>query len=220
VYQAPRIDADRGRGDLRPPEGETVPLRRLVMLRHGETVGNSSVRFHGASDVPLSDAGRAQLRAAARGLRQEFFDLVVASPLRRSWEGAALVAPGAPVRIEDGLREIDFGRWEGLSAEEIEQRDPVLYREWRERKAAFEYPGGEPRAGFRARVRGAFERIEASGAHSALLVAHKGVIRSLVDHLTGAPLADGEPELAEAVGLSRGPDGRWFLGRRGSEPAV
>ncbi len=196
-----------------------MSLRRLVMLRHGETVGNSSVRFHGAADLPLSDAGREQLRAAARGLRQEFFDLVVASPLRRSWEGAALVAGGAPVRIEDGLREIDFGRWEGLTAEEIERRDPVLYREWRARKPGFEYPGGEPRAEFRNRVGRAFERIEASGAESVLLVAHKGVIRTLAEKLTGAPLADGEPELACAVGLSRDPAGRWFAGRRGSDPA-
>jgi broad specificity phosphatase PhoE len=195
-----------------------VPLRRLVMLRHGETVGNSSVRFHGAADVPLSGAGRAQLREAARGLRQEFFDLVVASPLRRSWEGAALVTGGAPVRIEDGLREIDFGRWEGLTAAEIEQRDPVLYREWRARNPGFEYPGGELRAEFRGRVGRAFDRIEASGAGSALLVGHKGVIRTLAEDLTGAPLADGEPELAGAVGLSRDPAGRWFLGRRGSDP--
>jgi broad specificity phosphatase PhoE len=193
-----------------------VPLRRLVMLRHGETVGNSSVRFHGAADVPLSDAGRAQVRAAVRRLRQEFFDLVVASPLRRSWEGAVLAAGGSAVRIEDGLREIHFGRWEGLTAEEIEQRDPVLYREWQARKSGFEYPGGEPRAEFRARVRRAFERIEASGAESALLVGHKGVIRSLAEHLIGAPLTDGEPGLAEAVGLSRDPEGRWFLGRRGT----
>jgi broad specificity phosphatase PhoE len=197
-----------------------VSLRRLVMLRHGETVGNSSVRFHGAADVPLSDAGRAQLRAAARGLRQEFFDLVVASPLRRSWEGAAVVAGGAPVRIEDGLREIDFGRWEGLSAPEIESRDPVLYREWRARKPGFEYPGGELRADFQRRVMQAFDRIEASGAESVLLVGHKGVIRTLAENLTGVPLADGEPGLACAVGLSRDPAGRWFLGRRGSEPAV
>jgi len=133
---------------------------------------------------------------------------VVASPLRRSWEGAALLAGGAPVRIEDGLREIDFGRWEGLSAPEIEHRDPVLYREWRARKPGFEYPGGELRAEFQGRVMRAFDRIEASGAESVLLVGHKGVIRTLAEKLTGAPLADGEPELARSVDLSRDPAGR------------
>ena len=195
-----------------------MSLRRLVMLRHGETVGNSSVRFHGAGDVPLSDAGRSQLRAAARGMRQEVFDLVVASPLRRSWEAAMLVAGGAPVRIEDGLREIHFGRWEGLTAGEIELRDPVLYREWRERAPGFEFPGGEIRAEFRARVLAAFERIAGSGAKSALLVGHKGVIRTIGEHLLGEPLADDEPHLACAAGLSRDASGKWFLGRHGSNP--
>ena len=43
-------------------------LRRIVALRHGETTGQSSIRFHGSSDLPLSDEGRAQMREAAKGL--------------------------------------------------------------------------------------------------------------------------------------------------------
>ena len=61
-------------------------LRRLVLIRHGETVGESSVRFHGSNDVELSAEGRALMREVGRGLRGEVFDLVLASPLRRSWE--------------------------------------------------------------------------------------------------------------------------------------
>jgi broad specificity phosphatase PhoE len=188
------------------------------MLRHGETTGNSNARFHGAADVPLSDAGRAQMREAAGRLAQEVFDLVVASPLRRSWEAARIVAGGAPVRIEDGLREIHFGRWEGLTREEIEARDPVLYREWRARVPGFEFPGGELRADFQARVMRAFGRLEASGAGGVLLVGHKGVIRTIAEKLLGAPLRDGEPDLGCLVGLSRDPAGTWFAGRRGSDP--
>ena len=48
-------------------------LRRIVLLRHGETVGNSKERFHGSSDLPLSDEGRAQMRAATRRLAGEVF---------------------------------------------------------------------------------------------------------------------------------------------------
>lgn len=188
-----------------------MPLRRLAMLRHGETVGNSSLRFHGSADVALSDAGRAQMREAARALREAVFDLVVASPLRRSWEAARIVAGAVPVRIEEGLREIDFGRWEGLSDAEIAARDPVLHREWRERAPGFEYPGGELRAEFRGRVMRAFERIDASGAEGALVVAHKGVIRTLAERLLGNPLPDGIPDLATAVHLSRGGDEVWRL---------
>jgi broad specificity phosphatase PhoE len=188
-----------------------LPLRRLVMIRHGETVGNSSQRFHGAKDVALSEAGRAQMREAARALREAVFDLVVASPLRRAWEGASIVAGAAPVRLEEGLREIDFGRWEGLTDGEIALRDPVLHREWRSRAPGFEFPGGELRAEFRGRVMQAFERIDASGAEGALVVAHKGVIRSIAERLLAAPLPDGDPGLACAVHLSRGAGDAWRL---------
>jgi broad specificity phosphatase PhoE len=79
-------------------------LRRIVMIRHGETVGNSRERLHGAGDVALSETGRAHMRAAARDLGHEVFDSVVASPLRRSWQSAAIVAGGAP--LADGAPEL------------------------------------------------------------------------------------------------------------------
>ncbi len=193
-------------------------LRRIVMIRHGETIGNSSVRFHGSSDVPLSDEGRGQLRRVAKALRTEVFDLVVASPLRRSWEGASIVAGGATVRLEDDFREIDFGRWEGLTGEEIRDSDPVLYQDWQGKVEAFEFPGGEPRAEFRARVNRGLDRMIEGGASAVLLVVHKGIIRMIAEKLLSHPLEDGHPELGGVVSLSRNADGTWFAGRRSSDP--
>jgi broad specificity phosphatase PhoE len=194
-------------------------LRRIVMIRHGETVGNSSVRFHGSGDLALSDAGREQLRQTARRLRGENFDVVVASPLRRSWEGAAIVAGGAPIRLEAGFREIHFGRWEGMTAEEIQASDPVLYRDWQAKAEGFEFPGGESRAVFRARVEDGLDRLLQSGATAALLVVHKGIIRTIAEKLLGSAIEDGQPELGGLVSLSRGADGSWTEGRRSSDPA-
>jgi broad specificity phosphatase PhoE len=191
--------------------------RRIVLLRHGDTVGDSHSRFHGSNDVALSEAGRAQVLAAVLELRKEVFDLVVASPLRRSWQSAALASGGASVRLEPDFREIHFGRWEGLTAQEIEARDPVLYRDWQARAPGFEYPSGEPRAEFRKRVLRGLERIGDSGATSALAVIHKGVIRSIAEHLLGAPLEDGIPPLGGWVGLTRSGE-TWFAGRRSSDP--
>jgi broad specificity phosphatase PhoE len=193
-------------------------LRRIVLLRHGETVGNSRERFHGSRDVALSDEGREHMRAASRLLAREVFDVVVASPLRRSWEAARIVAGGAPVRLEPGFREIHFGRWEGLTAEEIEAADPVLYRDWRARAPGFEFPSGELRGAFRERVIAGLARLEQSGAAHALLVVHKGVIRTIAEHLLGSPLEDGIPGLGCAESLTRAADGPWFRGRHGSDP--
>jgi broad specificity phosphatase PhoE len=192
-------------------------LRRIVMVRHGETEGQSSVRFHGSADVRLNDEGRAQLREAARKMRTEVFDLVVASPLRRSWEGAVIVSGGAPVRLYPEFREVHFGHWEGLTAEEIEASDPALYQDWQSDAANFDYPGGEPRAEFRARVKRGLDSLMASGAASVLLVSHKGVIRAIGEQLVGQPLSDG-PELGGVVSLSRGADDAWIEGRRSSNP--
>src|SRR5690606_26370675 len=134
------------------------------LVRHGDTEGDSRHRLHGSADVPLSDAGRAQMREVALGLSREVFDLVVASPLRRSWEAARIVSGGAPVRLEDGFREIHFGRWEGRSPEEIQASDPVGYQDWQARAPGFEFPGGEAREAFRARVLAGLAAVEASGA--------------------------------------------------------
>ena len=191
-------------------------LRRIVLLRHGNTVGNSHERFHGSGDVALSDEGRQQVRAAGRRLATEVFEVVAASPLRRAWQSAALLCGGAPVLLVPEFREIDFGRWEGLTAEEIEAQDPVLYRAWREGAPDFEFPGGERRAAFRERVVKGLAALERTGAENALVVAHRGVIRALAQHLLGEPLQK-PPELGELVSFTR--DGeRWFLGRRGSNP--
>jgi len=191
-------------------------LRRIVLIRHGDTVGNSKERYHGSGDVALSDEGRAQMRAASRRLATEVFDLVASSPLRRAWQSAALLSGGTQVLLVPEFREIDFGRWEGMTAEEIEAQDPVLYKAWREGAADFEFPGGERRAAFRDRVAAGLATLAHTGAENALVVAHRGVIRALGNHLLGAPLATG-PELGEIVSFTR--DGEhWFLGRRGSNP--
>lgn len=193
-------------------------LRRLVLVRHGETDGHSSVRFHGSTDVDLSEEGRAQMRRVA-GTHPEGADLVVASPLRRSWRAAALAGGGRPVRLEADFREIHFGRWEGLSREEIQARDPVLFEDWQKRAPGFEFPGGEPREAFRERVQRGLDRLLAEDARDALLVLHKGVIRVIVETLTGeAPSAD-EPAIGGSIVVTRRPDGRWFRGQHSSNPA-
>jgi broad specificity phosphatase PhoE len=192
------------------------PLRRIVLIRHGDTVGNSRERFHGSGDVALSDEGRRQIRDAGRRLATEVFEVVAASPLRRAWQSAAMLSNGAPVLLVPEFREIDFGRWEGLTAEEIEAQDPVLYRTWRENAPDFEFPGGERRAAFRERVVRGLTTLANTGAENALVVAHRGVIRALGAHLLGTPLA-APPELGETVSFTR--DGeRWFQGRRSSNP--
>jgi probable phosphoglycerate mutase len=193
-------------------------VRRLVLGRHGETDGASSVRFYGATDVDLCDEGRAQMRRLAADLRTEPADLVMASPLRRSWRSAWILSGGAPVRLENDFREVDFGRWEGLTRDEIHARDPILFEDWQARAESFEYPGGESRKAFRERVLRGLERLLASEAQEPLVVVHKGVVRTIVEALTGETTSPDEPAVGSAIGLTRDPSGRWYRGRRSSNP--
>jgi broad specificity phosphatase PhoE len=193
-------------------------MRRLVLVRHGESEGNSSDRLIGSGDPAVSAEGRRQMLAARAALAGEVIDLVVASPARRAWQSAQVLTGGAPLRLEHDFREIHFGRWEGRSVAEIEAADPVRFEQWRALAPEFEYPGGELRAEFRARVERGLERLLASGASSALVVAHKGVVRAVVEKLTGLALERARPRLGEVVVLTRQPDGSWIPGRRSSNP--
>ena len=193
-------------------------LRHIVLVRHGEPEGQSSVRFHGASDVDLSAEGAAQMRALGARLRNARFGAVVASPLRRSWRSAHLVGNGAPVRIETDFREIDFGRWEGLTAEEIQATDPSLYQDWQAKSPGFEFPNGETRAAFRTRIEAGVGRLLAAGGGSALVVVHKGVIRAIAQALTGEAQEGDGLELGQTLELHR--KGETFVrGITSSNPA-
>jgi len=171
---------------------------RLILVRHGETEGQSSIRYHGRTDVALSELGRSQMRAARDAIHAHHgrleFAHVFASPLVRASEGARLIAgDSAELSILEDFVEVHFGLFEGLTAEEIRERHPDHYAQWNADRLApnYTYPGGESRAAFMERVVGGVAKMlqlwhpEAGKASTALLVAHRGVIRTTVHHLTG-----------------------------------
>ncbi len=192
-------------------------LTRLILVRHGETLGESSIRYYGATDVPLSDLGRGQAREARSRIPGETFEAVWTSSLCRAWESAQIIAPGHDVRIESDFREIHFGRWEGLTREEIERTDPDLFEAWQARKPDFEFPEGETRAAFRRRIERGLSQLRASEAQSVLVVAHKGVIRTLLELVTDQTLEAEMPPLGGVIHASRDAAGVWSTGRVGSD---
>jgi broad specificity phosphatase PhoE len=193
-------------------------LRRLVLVRHGDTDAHSGERLIGSGDPSLSASGRDEMRRARAALAGQVVDLVVSSPARRAFQSAAVLTGGAPLRLEPDFREIHFGRWEGRSLAEIQSADPVLFQQWRDLTPDFEYPGGELRAAFRARVQRGLDRVLAANAIGALLVVHKGVIRAIVDSLTSQPPERKHPALGEVIVVTRRSDGGWRVGSHSSNP--
>ncbi|MCA8944460.1 MAG: histidine phosphatase family protein [Planctomycetes bacterium] len=168
--------------------------RRLFMVRHGETVGASSIRFYGATDLELDELGRDQVGRLGPLIASERFEAVVHSPLIRARQSAAILLeslqePPAIVESEPSFRELDFGVFEGMTIDEIENADPAWFEEWQAGRAT-EFPGGDSIAGFRARVSAAFRDVIARHPDGDLLVvAHKGVLKNGLATLCGYDFA-------------------------------
>ncbi|MYV97554.1 hypothetical protein GT354_04540 [Streptomyces sp. SID3343] len=164
----------------------------LLLLRHGETALTPHKRFSGSggSDPSLSAAGRRQAEAtaamlAARGTVQA----VVASPLRRCRETAEAVAArlGLDVRIDEGLREADFGAWDGLTSAEVRQRYPDELAAWLRSPTATP-SGGESFENVARRVALSRDRLLARYAgRTVLVVSHVTPVRQLIRLAFDAP---------------------------------
>jgi ribonuclease H / adenosylcobalamin/alpha-ribazole phosphatase len=170
-----------------PARGQAT---RTLLLRHGETALSAERRFAGRGDIPLTGAGRDQAAAAAARLAQRGgIDAIVTSPLLRARQTAEAVAraSGAPLQVEDGLAETDFGKWEGLTFAEASQRWPDEVSAWLG-STDVAPPGGESFAAVGLRVSAALDRLLA-GPHgqTLLLVSHVTPIKTLVCQALLAP---------------------------------
>ena len=161
---------------------------RVYLVRHGATTLSAEDRFAGATDVPLSDEGREQVRHLAERLGAEEISAVFASPLSRTMETASILAQphGLPVQPVSGLREISHGRWEQMTRQEVERRFPEEAAEWGRDPFTFAPEGGESGLAVTARALPALmEIIRGHLGRQVLVVSHKATIRLLLSSLLG-----------------------------------
>jgi broad specificity phosphatase PhoE len=179
------------------PQGAPGLSRRsLVLVRHGESDLNAAGRFVGRSDPPLNPRGEGQARALAAEVARFAPEVVVASPLLRARRTADLASahcePARTVEVDERLREVDFGAWEGLTFDEAREADPSGF-------AAFEsgridgFPGGESVQDVAGRM---LPAVTAREATRALFVSHATVVRLTVAALLGLDL----PAYRQALG--------------------
>jgi probable phosphoglycerate mutase len=165
----------------------------FVLLRHGETPLTPQKRFSGSggTDPSLSDVGRDQAeRAGAALAKRGTIQAIIASPLTRTRETAAVVAShlGLDVTIDEGLRETDFGAWEGLTFGEVRERYPDDMTAWLADPEAQPTGGGESFAATATRIAATRDRLVAAHAgRTVLLVSHVTPIKTFVRLALGAP---------------------------------
>jgi len=156
-----------------------MDVTRLIAVRHGETAWNVDTRLQGQLDIPLNATGTWQAERLGEALADEPIAAVYASDLSRAWQTAQAIA--APHRIEIvadvGLRERNFGHFEGKTFAHIEAELPEQARLWRTWDTTFAPTGGESLIVFRDRVIATASAIAASHlGELVVLVAHGGVM--------------------------------------------
>ena len=163
---------------------------RLLLIRHAATAWTVQGRFQGQTDVPLSPHGRRQATALARRLRAETLHMLYASDLQRAWETARTIAapPALQVHAEPRLREMAFGRWEGLTYAELQQQDAERLAAWERDQLHSAPPGGETLQQMTQRVRAAYADILAAGQEKTVgVVADGGPLQLLLCLALGLP---------------------------------
>ena len=175
-----------------------MTVRRLVMLRHGQTEFNLGSRMQGQLDTELTELGRAQAIAAAEALAKHQPLLVVSSDLRRAYDTALELQgrTGLPVRSDERLRETHLGDWQGMTHTEIDTEAPGARLAWRE-DARWAPHGGESRVDVAARALPLIAELVANEpdwgavdepARPVVLVAHGGLIAALTAALLRLPV--------------------------------
>ncbi|MBY0387896.1 MAG: histidine phosphatase family protein [Mycobacterium pseudokansasii] len=207
-----------------------MSVRRLVMLRHGQTDFNLGSRMQGQLDTHLSELGRAQAVAAAEALGKLQPLLIVSSDLRRAYDTAITLGErtGLQVRVDRRLRETHLGDWQGMTHAQIDVEAPGARLAWRE-DATWAPHGGESRIDVADRSLPLVTELLSSEAgwgdprqpdRPVVLVAHGGLIAALTAALLRLPVAHwpalggmGNASWTQLSGHSTGADGhlRWRL---------
>jgi len=191
---------------------------RFFLVRHGQTEWNRQERFRGQADMPLNETGREQARRVAERLVGMSIAAIYSSRLQRATQTAQPLAEALhlPIQTLEGLLDIDYGTWEGLSPEEVAERDPERYRQWLTTPQTVTFPDGEGLADVRHRAMTAIHSLaEQHVGQAIVLVSHKivnKVILCAVLGLTNEAIWRIEQETG-AINVFDAQDGRFVVSR-------
>lgn len=165
----------------------------LYLFRHGLTKGNLNAQYIGHTDLPLTTGSIEELKSIKAKKHYPSVDAVFSSPLRRCTESAKIMFPSNKVMVIDDFIEYNFGEFEGLTADELQDNDS--FREWLKGDIYAKAPFGESNAEFVQRICAAFEKVIdgciKTGTQNIAIVGHAGVIMTILScyGLPEAPMA-------------------------------
>ena len=165
---------------------------KIILFRHGESIGNAKKIYLGHTDLDLSENGYAQARAAAEYFKNEKISAIYSSDLKRAYHTAMEHAKLRSIDVipSQELREVHVGEWEGVYLDEVRAKWPVEFDvEWKQKFGSSTPPGGEPVFNAGKRMHDKLLSIAKSEDGKIMVAAHAAVIRAFWCYLSGA-----EPE--------------------------
>jgi broad specificity phosphatase PhoE len=163
-------------------------MTKIHLVRHGQTEWNTQLVFRGRKDIPLNEMGHKQARALAGTLKDRNIGAIYTSPLRRAVETAQPVATLFDLAIVpvEGLIDINYGEWEGLSHDEIKKRYAHQYGQWEKRPELVQFPQGETLDAVKERAFSALtDIVRMNPARSVLIISHRVTNKVLLCALLG-----------------------------------
>jgi broad specificity phosphatase PhoE len=162
----------------------------IILIRHGQTRWNEQVgeRFRGRADIDLDDVGIRQAELTAKRVASWPVKAIYSSPLKRALRTAEILASPFKLKVDplEGLIDLDFGQWQGLSHEEAARLYPELYRRWFQNPHEVTFPQGESLDKVRERVMEALrELLLQHEEETIVLVSHKMVCKALILGILG-----------------------------------
>ena len=162
-------------------------MTEILLVRHGETEWNVAEVFRGRIDVPLNDAGTRQAELLAEYLEGVRIEAIYSSVLKRAWQTAEAIArhQSLEINVLSELIDFDFGEWQGLSRQEVEERFPEEYTDWLSHPERMKTTGGENLEQVRERSVRAVDEVIKAHHGTIALVSHRVVHKVLICALLG-----------------------------------
>jgi probable phosphoglycerate mutase len=168
-------------------------MTRIFLVRHGQSMWHADNRYCGVSDVELSPRGHEQANRLAAWSAKQRIDAICVSPLKRALDTASPSARalGLTVHVEPRLAELDFGQCEGLTTGEMAKEFPEAWAAFEIDPVRHHLPGGEDPRHLVDRAANAFNDFAAAyPGGRAMVIAHSTLIRLMLCHWLGIPLAN------------------------------
>jgi alpha-ribazole phosphatase len=163
-------------------------MLKIIIVRHGQTDWNREEVFRGQVEIKLNALGIKQAEAVARVIKNIKLDAIYSSPLKRALDTAKIIASyhNIEVKINEGLNDMNFGKWQGLSLQTVKEKYKDLFKIWCDSPHLVKIPQGESLNGVQERVSNAFKQIISEYNQATIvIVSHRVVIKLLLCTILG-----------------------------------